>query len=139
MAKLRDFLRISEAAEYLGVSPNTLRNWERAGKIVAHRHPVNRYRLFRQQDLDALLSQVERTARRDRTNRPSSRTGRCRAEGEHGISPLEHHHALEVRVGAAWRWTSSARVCPTTTRTGPGPTSSSRPTTGPSTRSICSS
>ena len=52
MAKLRDYLRISEAAEYLGVSPNTLRNWERAGKIVAHRHPVNRYRLFRQQDLD---------------------------------------------------------------------------------------
>jgi MerR family transcriptional regulator, copper efflux regulator len=66
VAKLRDFLRISEAAEYLGVSPNTLRNWERAGKILAHRHPVNRYRLFRQQDLDSLLSQVDRTARSDR-------------------------------------------------------------------------
>lgn len=65
MAKLRDFLRISEAAEYLGVSPNTLRNWERAGKVLAHRHPVNRYRLFRQQDLDSLLSQVDRTAPRD--------------------------------------------------------------------------
>lgn len=38
---LRDFLRISEAAEYLGVSPNTLRNWANAGKIAAHRHPVN--------------------------------------------------------------------------------------------------
>jgi excisionase family DNA binding protein len=66
VAKLRDFLRISEAAEYLGVSPNTLRNWERAGKIPAHRHPVNRYRLFRQQDLDSLLGRVERTDRRDR-------------------------------------------------------------------------
>jgi MerR family transcriptional regulator, copper efflux regulator len=65
VAKLRDFLRISEAAEYLGVSPNTLRNWERTGKILAQRHPVNRYRLFRQQDLDSLLSQVERTGRRD--------------------------------------------------------------------------
>ena len=53
VTKLRDFLRISEAADYLGVSPNTLRNWERAGKIVAHRHPVNGYRLFRQEDLDA--------------------------------------------------------------------------------------
>ena len=58
MAKLRDFLRISEAAEYLGVSPNTLRNWERTGKILAQRHPVNRYRLFRQQDLDTLLGRV---------------------------------------------------------------------------------
>ena len=52
MTKLRDFLRISDAADYLGVSPNTLRNWERAGKIVAHRHPVNRYRLFKPEDLD---------------------------------------------------------------------------------------
>ena len=67
MTKLRDYLRISEAAEYLGVASNTLRNWERAGKIPSHRHPLNRYRLFRQQDLDSLLSQVERTARRDRT------------------------------------------------------------------------
>ena len=59
MRKLKDFLRISEAAEYLGVSPNTLRNWENAGKVVAVRHPVNGYRLFNRKDLDALLQQVE--------------------------------------------------------------------------------
>lgn len=59
MQKLRDYLRISEAAEYLGVSPNTLRNWENAGKVEAVRHPVNKYRLFRRKDLDALLQQVE--------------------------------------------------------------------------------
>lgn len=59
MDKLKDFLRISEAAEYLGVSPNTLRNWENAGKIVAYRHPVNSYRLFKQEELDALLGQVQ--------------------------------------------------------------------------------
>ena len=64
MTKLRDFLRISEAADYLGVSANTLRNWERAGKIVAHRHPVNRYRLFKREELDAVLRQAERPARR---------------------------------------------------------------------------
>lgn len=58
MENLRDFLRISEAAEYLGVSPNTLRNWENAGKIVAHRHPVNGYRLFKKEELDALLNQL---------------------------------------------------------------------------------
>jgi MerR family copper efflux transcriptional regulator len=62
VTKLRDFLRISEAAEYIGVSPNTLRNWERAGKIVAHRHPVNRYRLFKREDLDAVLRQAEQPA-----------------------------------------------------------------------------
>ncbi len=59
MVKLRDYPRISDAADYLGVSPNTLRNWERTGKIVAHRHPVNQYRLFRREDLDALLQLAE--------------------------------------------------------------------------------
>ena len=58
MDKLSDFLRISEAAEYLGVSPNTLRNWVDAGKIVAVRHPVNDYRLFKREELDALLKKV---------------------------------------------------------------------------------
>jgi excisionase family DNA binding protein len=61
--KLRDYLRISDAAEYLGVSPNTLRNWENAGKVVAVRHPVNGYRLFRRTDLDVLLKQVEDVSR----------------------------------------------------------------------------
>jgi MerR family transcriptional regulator, copper efflux regulator len=63
MTKLRDYLRIAEAAGYLGVSPNTLRNWENAGKLVARRHPVNDYRLFRRKDLDALLKKVERPPR----------------------------------------------------------------------------
>jgi len=61
---LRAFLRITDAAEYLGVSPNTLRNWENAGKIAAHRHPVNSYRLFKKEDLDAFLIQL-REARRE--------------------------------------------------------------------------
>lgn len=63
MTKLSDYLRISEAADYLGVSPNTLRNWERAGKIEAHRHPVNSYRLFKKEELDALLKQVQEPRR----------------------------------------------------------------------------
>tara|TARA_R110002072_G_scaffold287242_1_gene452566 strand:- start:10809 stop:11015 length:207 start_codon:yes stop_codon:yes gene_type:complete len=60
MEKLNDYLRVSEAAAYLGVAPNTLRNWERAGKIVSHRHPVNDYRLFKQEDLDALLLKADK-------------------------------------------------------------------------------
>ena len=70
--KLKDFLRITEAAEYLGVSPNTLRNWENAGKIAAHRHPVNGYRLFKQEELDALLNLAERlsTTAKDANRKP---------------------------------------------------------------------
>jgi MerR family copper efflux transcriptional regulator len=60
VTKLSEYLRISEAADYLGVSPNTLRNWERVGKIVAHRHPMNDYRLFKREELDVLLDQAQK-------------------------------------------------------------------------------
>ena len=47
--KLSDYMRVAEAADYVGVSPNTLRNWVNAGKIAAVRHPVNDYRLFKKE------------------------------------------------------------------------------------------
>jgi excisionase family DNA binding protein len=59
MPKLDQFLRIREAAEYLGVCPNTLRNWCRQSKIPEYRHPVNNYRLFKVCDLDQLLQGTE--------------------------------------------------------------------------------
>jgi MerR family copper efflux transcriptional regulator len=59
MQKLQTYLRIKEAAEYLGVSPATLRNWGQAGKIAEHRHPVNNYRLYKKVDLDQLLRKAE--------------------------------------------------------------------------------
>lgn len=69
MDKLSDYLRISEAAAYLGVSPNTLRNWVNAGKIAAIRHPVNDYRLFQKEDLDLLLKSVAEAAKKPRKKR----------------------------------------------------------------------
>ncbi len=59
MPKLDEYVRIAEAAEYLGVHRNTLRNWGRTGKIPEYRHPVNNYRLFKVSDLDKLLSEAE--------------------------------------------------------------------------------
>ena len=59
--KLDGYLRIKEAAEYLGVSPNTLRNWGRLEKITEHRHPVNNYRLYKKSELDRLLRATEKS------------------------------------------------------------------------------
>jgi excisionase family DNA binding protein len=61
---LRNYLLIRDAASFLGVSQATLRNWDREGKIAAHRNPINGYRLFKKTDLEALLQRVERSARR---------------------------------------------------------------------------
>ncbi len=56
---LRDYLTVGEAADFLGVSAATLRNWDRAGKVRATRHPVNGYRLYRKEDLSKLLEKVK--------------------------------------------------------------------------------
>lgn len=58
MPKLDDYLQIAEAAEYLGVCKNTLRNWGESGKLTEYRHPINNYRLYRMTDLDKLLKRI---------------------------------------------------------------------------------
>ena len=52
---LSEYLKINEAAEYLGVSTWTLRNWDNTGKLKTMRHPINGYRIYRHKDLEALL------------------------------------------------------------------------------------
>ncbi|MBM4035680.1 MAG: MerR family DNA-binding transcriptional regulator [Planctomycetes bacterium] len=60
---LRQYLRVAEAAQLLGVSASTLRNWDRQGKLKAARHPMNRYRLYDRDELLALLKGVARGQR----------------------------------------------------------------------------
>lgn len=55
---LGDYLTVGEAALMLGVSPSTLRRWDRAGRVKAVRHPVNGYRLYRREGLYSLLRQA---------------------------------------------------------------------------------
>lgn len=59
--RLEDYVQIKEAAILLGVAPNTLRNWERNGKLAVYRHPMNGYRLFKRSDLEAILASIPQT------------------------------------------------------------------------------
>lgn len=63
MEKLDAYLTIKEAAKFLGVSANTLRNWGRDGKVPMHRNPINGYRLFKTDDLKKLLNEIEESRR----------------------------------------------------------------------------
>lgn len=58
MEKIKNYLKIKAAALYLGVTPNTLRNWEKANKITVYRNPVNSYRLYRKDDLETVLNNI---------------------------------------------------------------------------------
>ena len=46
------FLTVSEAAQYLGVAPETLRRWDRSGQLPATRRPGSKHRYYRRSDLD---------------------------------------------------------------------------------------
>ena len=68
--KLSEYVKVAEAAEILGVSQGTLRNWSEAGKIPMHKNPVNGYRLFKKSELDEFLDAIERTVVSTKTKRP---------------------------------------------------------------------
>jgi DNA (cytosine-5)-methyltransferase 1 len=51
-------MTVKAAAAFLGVSPRTLRYWDRTAKLTPVRHPLNRYRLYRREDLEAFLQKL---------------------------------------------------------------------------------
>src|SRR3989338_8085344 len=54
MDKVNEYITIKEAAKILGVSKITLRNWDKAGKLQAHRHPLNNYRIYKTGDIEKI-------------------------------------------------------------------------------------
>jgi len=58
MIKISDYLTVGDAAAFVGVSKDTLRRWDRAGKLKARRHPVTGYRLYLKTHLDDFLGQI---------------------------------------------------------------------------------
>ena len=47
-----DFLTLNEAAEILGKSKETLRRWDREGKLQAVREPMSNYRVYSREQLN---------------------------------------------------------------------------------------
>ena len=60
MAKL--YITIKQASRILEVSPLTLRNWDKNGKLKAHRHPMNNYRVYKIEDLEKVIHEIENNA-----------------------------------------------------------------------------
>ena len=67
MTKIRDeFVLVKEAAEMLGVCPNTIRSWGASGKITEYRHPINEYRMFKRKEVTQLIQKMQKPVRRKR-------------------------------------------------------------------------
>ena len=63
MAKLNEYLTVGEAAQVLGVSKDTLRRWDRAGKLEARRHPITGYRLCTKKVFQRVLTDLAKRRR----------------------------------------------------------------------------
>lgn len=55
---MTEFYTIADVADMLGVSKETLRRWDKNGKLTSIRHPINNYRIYSKES----LSQFEQIA-----------------------------------------------------------------------------
>lgn len=57
---MKDYFKIQEAAQYLNVTAQTLRNWDKDGKLKPYRNPMNKYRLYKKADLAKVLKGIKK-------------------------------------------------------------------------------
>lgn len=55
----KEYLTVKQVADFFGVTPLTLRNWDKSGKLRAMRNPLNNYRIYKAQDIKLLLRKIE--------------------------------------------------------------------------------
>ncbi len=57
--KQKKYLKVKEVAQILGITPLTLRNWDKLGKLKAYRNPINNYRIYKPEDIELFLRKIE--------------------------------------------------------------------------------
>jgi DNA-binding transcriptional MerR regulator len=57
----KKYLNVNEVAKLLGVTPLTVRNWDKKGALVAYRNPLNNYRMYKIEDVELLMRRIEQS------------------------------------------------------------------------------
>ncbi len=55
----KKYLTVKEVARLLGITPLTVRNWDKKGVLIAYRNPINNYRLYKIEDVEELIKKIE--------------------------------------------------------------------------------
>ena len=55
----KQFLSVKQVAKILGVTSLTVRNWDKKGRLQAYRNPINNYRVYKIEDVENLLDQID--------------------------------------------------------------------------------
>jgi DNA (cytosine-5)-methyltransferase 1 len=82
---MSEYLTLSEASEYIGKSKETLRRWDREGKLTAVREPMSNYRVYKREQVETLFSEFNQDFKESVTNH---------------VEPLKNYKVLELFAGA---------------------------------------
>lgn len=83
---MKENLSLSETAEMIGKSKETLRRWDNEGILTAVREPVSNYRVYRKEDVQLLLGNVFNNEINDSVS--------------NDVEPLKDYSVLELFAGA---------------------------------------
>ena len=53
---MKEYLTLSETSELIGKSKETLRRWDKEGKLSAVREPLSNYRVYRREQVETLFA-----------------------------------------------------------------------------------
>lgn len=56
---MEKYINVSQAADILNVSPETLRRWDKSGKFKSSRHPINNYRVYSEGQVMNLVEELQ--------------------------------------------------------------------------------
>ncbi|HIP48733.1 MAG TPA: DNA (cytosine-5-)-methyltransferase [Lutibacter sp.] len=82
---INDYYSIGEASELLGKSKETLRRWDRDGKLNAVREPMSNYRVYKKEEIHSLLAVFDKD---------------IKDEVDNTIIPINEYKVLELFAGA---------------------------------------
>ncbi|WP_440617364.1 DNA (cytosine-5-)-methyltransferase [Cysteiniphilum sp. 6C5] len=83
---MKEYYSLSEISDILSVSKETLRRWDKSGKLTSIRHPINNYRVYHQSQ----ILQFEQAKLMLTSN----------WDAEMSIKPLNEYSSIEIFAGA---------------------------------------
>ncbi|WP_440683226.1 DNA (cytosine-5-)-methyltransferase [Cysteiniphilum halobium] len=83
---MKEYYSLSEISDILSVSKETLRRWDKSGKLTSIRHPINNYRVYHQSQ----ILQFEQARLMLNSN----------WDAEMNIKPFNEYHSIEIFAGA---------------------------------------
>ena len=57
----KQYYTVGEAAYIFGVTPLTLRNWDKQGTFKAKRNPINNYRVYKASEIENFLNIINKS------------------------------------------------------------------------------